>query len=115
MAKPVGYQPELHGVKGKVTYKDGTPIEGVVVVVLDREQKLLEENQANLAKILTPRELEIANLVAQDRSNKQIAKQLKISKWTVSTHLRRIFIKLQVDNRAAMVYSCFGIVQNLYL
>ena len=37
LAKPVGYQPELHGVKGKVTYEDGTSIEGVIVVVLDSD------------------------------------------------------------------------------
>lgn len=38
-AKPVGYQTELHGIEGQVTYEDGkTPIEGVLVVVFD-EQK----------------------------------------------------------------------------
>jgi hypothetical protein len=38
--------------------------------------------------------------------NKQIAHQLHISEWTVATHLRRIFAKLGVDTRAAMVYRC---------
>jgi DNA-binding CsgD family transcriptional regulator len=58
------------------------------------------------ARFLTKREEEIAILVARGNSNKQIAIQLKISEWTVSTHLRRVFIKLGVDSRAAMVYRC---------
>ena len=76
-----------------------------------QEKESANRDSLNLAKILTARELQIATLVAQGKSNKQIAKHLQISKWTVSTHLRRIFMKLRVDNRAAMVYSCFGIIQ----
>lgn len=55
---------------------------------------------------LTPREVQIVGLVAEGRVNKQIAEVLKISQWTVSTHLRRIFVKLRVDTRAAMVAKC---------
>lgn len=76
-----------------------------------KEREFAKDEELNAAKVLTARELQVATLVAQGKSNKQIAKQLQISKWTVSTHLRRIFMKLQVDNRAAMVYSCFGAVQ----
>jgi DNA-binding CsgD family transcriptional regulator len=52
---------------------------------------------------LSPREREIARLVAQGYPNKTIAAVLDISSWTVSTHLRRIFAKLGVRTRAAMV------------
>jgi len=52
---------------------------------------------------LTPREREIASLVSDGRVNKEIAARLGISEWTVSTHMRRIFAKLGVDRRAAMV------------
>ena len=55
---------------------------------------------------LTARELQIASLVADGLVNKQIAAVLCISEWTVSTHLRRIFAKLDVDTRAAMVGRC---------
>jgi DNA-binding CsgD family transcriptional regulator len=61
-----------------------------------------------VADLLTPRELEIAGLVAAGRATKQIAGELGISEWTVSTHLRRTFLKLAVDSRAAMVARCFG-------
>jgi DNA-binding CsgD family transcriptional regulator len=52
---------------------------------------------------LSPREREIVRMVAQGRPNKVIAAVLNISSWTVCTHLRRIFAKLGVSSRAAMV------------
>ncbi len=53
--------------------------------------------------ILSPRELAIAQLIAKGLPNKCIGDILEISPWTVATHLRRIFIKLSVNSRAAMV------------
>jgi len=52
---------------------------------------------------LSPREKEIVRMVSQGLPNKVIAGVLNISSWTVSTHLRRIFAKLGVTSRAAMV------------
>jgi DNA-binding CsgD family transcriptional regulator len=52
---------------------------------------------------LTPRELEIARMVAKGHPNKAIAAVLDISTWTVSSHLRRMFAKVGVSSRAAMV------------
>jgi DNA-directed RNA polymerase specialized sigma24 family protein len=49
-------------------------------------------------------EREIARMVAMGLSNKAIAHMLDISPWTVSTHLRRIFIKLSV--RVASLRWC---------
>lgn len=52
---------------------------------------------------LSPREAEVARMVAQGYPNKTIAAVLKISSFTVSSYLRRIFAKLGVNSRAAMV------------
>jgi DNA-binding CsgD family transcriptional regulator len=52
---------------------------------------------------LSPRELEIARMVARGYPNKTIASVLDISTWTVASHLRRVFSKLGVSSRAAMV------------
>ena len=52
---------------------------------------------------LSPREREVARMIAKGYPNKIIASVLDISVWTVSTHLRRIFAKLGVTSRAAMV------------
>jgi DNA-binding NarL/FixJ family response regulator len=53
--------------------------------------------------LLSPRELEISRLVAKGYVNKTIAGVLEISYYTVDTYLRRIFAKLNVTSRAAMV------------
>jgi DNA-binding CsgD family transcriptional regulator len=52
---------------------------------------------------LTPRELEVAQMVATGLTNSAIAGKLGVSPWTISTHVRRIFAKLDVPTRAAMV------------
>jgi DNA-binding CsgD family transcriptional regulator len=52
---------------------------------------------------LSPREIEIVRLVAEGRPNKVIAAVLEISSWTVCTHMRRVFAKLGVSSRAAMI------------
>lgn len=65
-----------------------------------------------LRQLLTPREQEIICLIAVGLANKQIARRLDISTWTVSAHLRRIFIKLKVDTRAAVVYQCSKLIQS---
>lgn len=52
---------------------------------------------------LTSREQEIAQLIAEGLPNKIIGKQLGISPWTVATHLRRMFGKLGVNTRAALI------------
>lgn len=53
--------------------------------------------------LLSPREQEIARMVASGYPSKTIASILNISCWTVGTHLRRIYAKLGVNTRAAMV------------
>lgn len=53
--------------------------------------------------VLSPRETEIARMVARGYPNKTIAAVLEISSFTVSSYLRRIFAKLNVNSRAAMV------------
>jgi len=52
---------------------------------------------------LSPREREIARMVAQGLSDKTIAAVLEISRYTVATHLRRMYAKMAVTTRAAMV------------
>jgi DNA-binding CsgD family transcriptional regulator len=62
----------------------------------------LRQGHPSPMSLLSPREQEIARMVAQGYANKTIASVLEISSWTVASHLRRIFVKLQVSSRAAM-------------
>jgi non-specific serine/threonine protein kinase len=57
------------------------------------------ENHARPAS-LTRREEEIAALVAQGLTNRQIASDLSISEHTAATHVRRILKKLELKSRA---------------
>lgn len=59
----------------------------------------LPNSFADPFKALSPREHEITAAVAAGRSNKEIARALRISPWTVSSHLRQVFAKLGVTRR----------------
>ena len=50
---------------------------------------------------LTAREQEVLRLVAEGRSNREIAAELVLSEHTVARHLQNIFAKLGVSSRTA--------------
>jgi DNA-binding CsgD family transcriptional regulator len=52
-------------------------------------------------RTLTTRQREILDLIVQGRSNKEIARTLGISPFTVKEHVRGVFRKLGVKCRAA--------------
>ncbi|MBL8981278.1 MAG: winged helix-turn-helix transcriptional regulator [Gemmatimonadetes bacterium] len=52
---------------------------------------------------LTPRELEILELIAQGLSNREIAERVFVSENTVKTHSSRVFEKLDVRRRTQAV------------
>jgi DNA-binding NarL/FixJ family response regulator len=62
-----------------------------------------EAGTREVAKLLTPRELEIVRLAASGLRNKEIASKLTISEGTVKIHLHRSYEKLHVDSRIALL------------
>lgn len=93
--------------RGRETIESsGNPAEEVLVdTEVDGARYLLVRmRRLGCSRIqLSPREQEIVRMVAKGHPNKVIADVLNISSWTVCTHLRRIFAKLGVGSRAAMV------------
>jgi DNA-binding CsgD family transcriptional regulator len=73
------------------------------VVVEHREFDGASERSSPISSLLTSRELQIAYSVAEGKCDKVIAYELGISEYTVREHLRRIFHKLKVSKRAALV------------
>jgi two-component system, NarL family, nitrate/nitrite response regulator NarL len=82
----------------------------IVDVEVDGVRYLLVRSHKPIAPSVSfsPREREVARMVAKGYPNKTIADVLEISPWTVCTHLRRIFAKLRVSSRAAMVARLIG-------
>ena len=76
-----------------------TEVDGVRCMLI----RIHPRGSAHAQIVLSPREQEIARMVAAGYPNKTIAAVLDISSWTVGTHLRPVFAKLGVGSRAAMV------------
>ncbi len=55
------------------------------------------------ASRLTARQLEVLELVASGRSNREIASLLHVSENGVKAHIARLLVKFSVPNRAALV------------
>ena len=56
---------------------------------------------------LTPRELEILQLVARGLSNSEIAEQLVVSSTTIKTHVARVLMKLALRDRIQAVVFAY--------
>ncbi|WP_392673103.1 response regulator [Streptomyces sp. LN785] len=59
--------------------------------------------EAMLPDGLTPREAEVLVLIADGRSNQEIARELHISQATVKSHINNLFAKVGVRDRAQAV------------
>ncbi|MDQ3878253.1 MAG: LuxR C-terminal-related transcriptional regulator [Actinomycetota bacterium] len=71
---------------------------GVPVVVVS------EPPHVDLATFgLTPRELQVARLIAEGLSNKEIARRLMISLGTAKDHVHNVLVKTGASNRTAVV------------
>jgi DNA-binding CsgD family transcriptional regulator len=100
-----GFRPSAQRVavssKDKVTVKTvRLPAESHAILTLIYPQSGTE---LPLWDILSPREQEIADWVAQGLTTKQISERAVVTQNTVKQHLKRIFAKADVRNRAELV------------
>jgi LuxR family maltose regulon positive regulatory protein len=63
--------------------------------------------------MLTPREQTVLHLIAEGRSNKEVARDLGIAPETVKTHVKNVFVKLSVETRAQAIARAqsFGLLR----
>jgi len=71
-----------------------------IKIAIENNRKVLKKNNI---EVLSIREIEIIKYIAIHLSNQEIADKLFISLNTVKTHLKNIFLKLEVDNRSKAV------------
>ncbi len=98
---------------GATTYllKEALPDELVRTVrdVYAGEHPLRDDVKAKLDEraglpALTPREIEVLELISRGMRNKLIAIELGITETTVAVHIKNIFAKLKVNERTAAVH-----------
>lgn len=63
---------------------------------------------------LTEKQIEILKFVSQGFSSKEIAEKLSLSYHTVTTHIKHIYAKLEVNSRAEALYEAvkLGIIES---
>jgi DNA-binding NarL/FixJ family response regulator len=66
--------------------------------------RLLQRNAGirEIAATLTPREMEVARMIAQGLPNKMVAHRLRITEGTAKLHLHHVYEKLGLDGRMAL-------------
>lgn len=78
--------------------------EQVVVIKEVQATETFTLNEAKLGDLgITPRELEILQLISEGLSNREIAERLFVSENTVKTHSSRLFEKLSAKRRTQAV------------
>jgi len=88
----------LHRVQAGGQWLEKESASRAMTKLVRREAKARE-----LATLLTPREMEVVGLVAQNCTNKEIAARLFIAEGTVKIHLHNIYEKLNVSRRSELV------------
>ena len=66
-----------------------------------------KEGDAAIPKTVTPRELEVLELVAEGCTTAEIARALWITEDTVRTHIKRMLVRLGARTRAHAVAIAF--------
>jgi len=94
------------GIEGllEVIFKKPAYIEKIPPQFIENIKIAIEKHRKVVKKIrlemLSTREIEIIKCIASHLSNQEIADKLFISLNTVKTHLKNIFLKLEVDSRS---------------
>jgi len=87
----------------RVVHSGGTWIEKSIAARAGDRMLQRELRTRNMAETLTPREVEVARMVADGLPNKRVADKLSITEGTAKLHLHHVYLKLNLDGRVALV------------
>ncbi|HXH98183.1 MAG TPA: response regulator transcription factor [Gaiellaceae bacterium] len=76
---------------------------GLATKILGEFVRLTQEGPKESGDVLTPREQEVLQLVAEGATNPEVAAKLHLSRHTVNFHVKNILHKLHLKNRAQAV------------
>lgn len=84
--------------------------------VLTTYRRVAGDHRSGTVSEVTARERDVLRLIGQGRSNAEIAEELCISELTVKSHIGRIFVKLDLRDRAAAIVYAYdhGVVTPRY-
>lgn len=83
----------------------GAPISPVIARLMLKKFKFSKDQSIKLPETLTKRQINILKLVSQGFSSQEIAEKLDISYYTVTTHIKNIYGKLQVNSRTEAIFE----------
>ena len=109
----MSFRPLLYGFCMQILFSEKGEEKSRELNLVKSSAKYEKKADLNFAEILkayglTKRELEIAGLIAQGKSNGEIAEQLYISETTVKKHVSNMFEKMGISKREELMRIALG-------
>lgn len=93
-----------------VRLREAADASGVVVVVIQRDEpRLPSVDELRRRFGLTAREAEVALMLAERKSNKEIARELLVTEHTARRHTERVLQKLGINSRTDVRVRLLGL------
>lgn len=83
----------------------GAPISPIIARLMLQKFQPVQTKLDELPEALTERQIKILKLISQGFSSREIAEKLGISYYTVTTHIKNIYTKLQINNRTEALHE----------
>lgn len=99
---PAGLPVALRKVMAGEPFLSPQSLRRLIAQSRDNDARRAQQNAAGLVSTLTAKEREVAVLVAQGLTNREVAEALFLSEATVKTHLNRVMIKFDANTRVGV-------------
>ena len=83
----------------------GAPISPIIARLMLQRFQTFDNDEAPTPEVLTKRQTAILKYVSQGFSSREISEKLNLSYYTVTTHIKNIYTKLQVNSRTEALFE----------